>query len=95
MKNKRPCSPAKLPANQQLALYAGPTVREGRIWLSDSPSPFALLKLAPFGEAAKALLAFSTLRIAGGVYFMIHLIVVLNFRSRFTAADSSPGADLV
>jgi hypothetical protein len=62
----------------------------GRIWLSDSPSPFALLKLAPFGEAAKALLAFSTLRIAGGVYFMIHLIVVLNFRS-----DSLPRTALL
>jgi hypothetical protein len=62
----------------------------GRIWLSDSPSPFALLKWAPFGEAAKALLAFSTLRIAGGVYFMIHLIVVLNFRS-----DSLPRTALL
>lgn len=62
----------------------------GRIWLSDSPSPFALLKLVPFGEAAKALLAFSTLRIAGGVYFMIHLIVVLNFRS-----DSLPRTALL
>lgn len=59
-----PCSPVRT-TNQQLALYPEPTVRVGRIWLSESPSPFALLKLAVFCEAPETLLTFPTLTIAG------------------------------